>query len=103
MNEALADFLARLVMIEIAFVVYRMATTAGVGFLAWLFLRSVYFHPSHWVDIKLFVFGRLFGALGLVNRLAISTLVGAAVIATLANSFGPRSSRRNSMLLRWRR
>lgn len=108
MNEAVADFLARLatiagrflgpgerlspiyllVMVAIAFVVYRLAKPAGVGFFAWLFPRSVYFHRSHWVDIKLFLFGRLFAALGLINRLALSTLVGAAVIAALANLFG---------------
>lgn len=109
MNEALAEFLARLatvagrflgpaerlspiyllVMVGIALVVYRRtAKSEGVGFLAWLFPRAVYFHRSHWVDIKLFLFGRLFGALGLVNRLALSTIVSAAIIASLASLFG---------------
>lgn len=77
------------VMIVIAWLLYRRAQREpGQGFWRWLFPRAVYFHQSHGVDIKLFLFGRLFGALGLVNRLALGTAVGAGVMALLAGAFG---------------
>jgi sterol desaturase/sphingolipid hydroxylase (fatty acid hydroxylase superfamily) len=109
MQDVLGEFLARLtaiagrflgagerlspfyllIMIVIAFVLWRFGRgTEQGGFWSWLFPRSIYFHRSHWVDIKLFVFGRLFSALGLLNRLALGTAVSAGVIALLAVNFG---------------
>jgi sterol desaturase/sphingolipid hydroxylase (fatty acid hydroxylase superfamily) len=109
MQDVLGEFLARLtaiagrflgagerlspfyllIMIVIAFVLWRFGRGAEQGgFWSWLFPRSIYFHRSHWVDIKLFVFGRLFSALGLLNRLALGTAVSAGVIALLAVNFG---------------
>ncbi|MGE0153724.1 MAG: sterol desaturase family protein [Reyranellaceae bacterium] len=78
-----------LVMLAIAFVLWRLGQREpGQGFWRWLFPRSVYFHRSHGVDIKLFLFGRLFGALGLLNRLALGTAASAGVVALLAANFG---------------
>jgi sterol desaturase/sphingolipid hydroxylase (fatty acid hydroxylase superfamily) len=109
MNDVLGDFLARLtgiagrflgpaerlspiyllVMVAIAFVLWRLGPRdRAQGFWGWLLPRSIYFHRSHWVDIKLFLFGRLVGALGLLSRLGLGTLVSASVIAFLASSFG---------------
>lgn len=58
------------------------------GFFAWAFPREIWFHPSHWVDIKLIVFLRLFGALTRVAAIATSTGVGAWVSGTVEQSLG---------------
>ncbi|MEM8646509.1 MAG: sterol desaturase family protein [Pseudomonadota bacterium] len=52
------------------------------SFLGWLFPKSIYFHPSHYTDIKLFIFNQaaktlgLFGALGLQTAMAVAVLTG---------------------------
>jgi sterol desaturase/sphingolipid hydroxylase (fatty acid hydroxylase superfamily) len=78
-----------LVMVGIAFVLWRLGQRQeGQGFWRWLFPRDVYFHRSHMVDIKIFLFGRVLSAFGLLNRLGVGTLVSASVIAGLASAFG---------------
>jgi sterol desaturase/sphingolipid hydroxylase (fatty acid hydroxylase superfamily) len=51
----------------------------GTGFFAWVFPRSVYFHRSHWVDVKIFLFTRLLNLAVAVSRVGVATGVGAIV------------------------
>ncbi len=51
----------------------------GTGFFAWVFPKSVYFHRSHWVDIKIFLFTRVLNLLVAVSRVGVATGVGAIV------------------------
>ena len=70
--------------IAIAALIYVFAKRSGEGgsFLGWLFPKSIYLHPSHFTDIKLFIFNQaaktlgLFGALGLQTAMAVTVLLG---------------------------
>lgn len=78
-----------LITLAIAFVLWRRnLRQPGQGFWSWLLPRSIYFHPSHVVDLKLFLFGRLFAAFGLMSRLGWRPAVTASVVALLAGLFG---------------
>lgn len=75
-----------LVTLVIAAFLHRQRRIKGSLF-GWLLPRSIYFHPSHIVDIKVFFAGRLIAALGLLQFVAITSLL-AAEIAEL----GPESA-----------
>ena len=64
--------------------IYR-ARRIETPFLAWLLPRSVWFHASHIVDLKVFVVNRVFAALGVFNLVIFSAAVATAVAA----AFGP--------------
>ena len=51
----------------------------GKGFLPWFFPREIYLHPSHMVDLKLFVVGRTLSVLKFLNMGVVQT--GFAIIA----------------------
>jgi sterol desaturase/sphingolipid hydroxylase (fatty acid hydroxylase superfamily) len=71
-------------MLLICFVIYRRSRVQG-SFLRWVFPAHIYKHKSHWVDIKLFLVGRLLGLLGVFNA-----VVASAFVASLITSFvGP--------------
>ncbi|OEJ68395.1 sterol desaturase family protein [Magnetovibrio blakemorei] len=72
------------VTILIAFFVY-LYRRIDQPFLTWLLPKSVYFHPSHIVDLKVFCINRLFLALGLFNMVFLS----AYVADSLAGGIGP--------------
>ncbi len=58
---------------------WRGKTSAGgKGFLRWFFPKDIYLHPSHMVDLKLFVVGRALAVLKFVNMGVVQT--GFAVI-----------------------
>ena len=80
-------FLASAVAIALALWLRRRPPA---GFLAWAFPRAVWFSRSTWVDVKLWLFGRLFH-LGLTAvRIAATTGVGVLVSAEVgAVSGGP--------------
>ncbi len=71
-------------MLLICYVIYRRSQVQG-SFLSWVFPTHIYNHRSHWVDIKLFLIGRLLGLLGVFNA-----VVASAYVASLLTSFwGP--------------
>ncbi|KAF0115933.1 MAG: putative sterol desaturase family protein [Rhodobacteraceae bacterium] len=77
----------------VAFVVYRRQG-AGQGFWRWLFPARIWRHPSHLIDLQLFVLGRLLAVLGVFGGVALTTLVAvwvARVVPPLlpAGSLGP--------------
>ncbi len=56
------------------------------GFIAWAFPKGIYFHPSHFTDIKLFVFGRLIAAIGLLQLMTFSSLIAALIITNVGEA-----------------
>lgn len=67
----------------------------GVGFWRWLVPGRIWRHPSHLIDLQLFVLGRLMAILGLFAGLAVTTFVAAGVARLIpaplirAESLGP--------------
>lgn len=64
------------------------------GFWRWLLPARIWGHPSHWIDLQLFVLGRILAVLGLFGGLALTTGVAAWVAGTVpallpAQSPGP--------------
>lgn len=58
------------------------------GFFGWLFPKKVYFHPSHLVDIKLFILGRFLFVSKIFNIVFVQAafaLVGMGVVAMLTD------------------
>ncbi len=55
----------------IAFVIHRRRRV-DAAFLAWLMPRTIWTHPSHLVDIKLFVFSKLLSVIGLFQIVAVA-------------------------------
>ena len=51
----------------IALLLYWVQGKSQKGFWAWLFPKEIYFHPSHFVDLKLFIVGRLLGVFKFFN------------------------------------
>jgi sterol desaturase/sphingolipid hydroxylase (fatty acid hydroxylase superfamily) len=51
----------------------------GRGFWRWLLPERIWRHPSHLIDLQLFVLGRLLAVLGIFAGLALTTLVAAEV------------------------
>ncbi|MEM1196814.1 MAG: sterol desaturase family protein [Pseudomonadota bacterium] len=47
--------------------------------LAWLFPRSIYFHASHIVDVKLFLLNRVMGWFGVLQLVAVGALIASGV------------------------
>ena len=74
-------------MLMICFVIYRRSRVKG-SFFRWVFPSEIYNHKSHWVDIKLFLMGRLLALMGVFNA-----VVASALVATMITSFcGPADS-----------
>lgn len=52
---------------------WRKTAGPGSGFWRWLFPRDVYLHPSHIVDLKIFIFGRLLAVTKVLNGVVLIT------------------------------
>ena len=65
------EFLALSVLLAWAFYLFKKEK---IGFWKWLTPKSIYSHDSHWLDLKLFVIGRLTTFSGLFGRLSLITL-----------------------------
>ncbi|MDZ4088132.1 MAG: sterol desaturase family protein [Tabrizicola sp.] len=66
----------------------------GDGFWRWLVPARIWGHPSHWIDLQLFVLGRVLAVLGLFGGVALTTAVAAWVAGVVpallpATSLGP--------------
>jgi sterol desaturase/sphingolipid hydroxylase (fatty acid hydroxylase superfamily) len=79
----------------VAWGVYRRRGGAQ-GFWRWLLPARIWGHPSHWIDLQLFVLGRILAVLGVFGGLALTTAVAAGVARVVpallpAESLGPVS------------
>ncbi|WP_297769081.1 sterol desaturase family protein [uncultured Roseovarius sp.] len=76
-----------LITVLIAYAVFRRQAGGG-SFLKWLLPRSIYFHASHIVDLKIFCLNRIIAILGVFGFvMASATLAGG-----LADGLGPAHS-----------
>ena len=66
---------------------YRCRRIEG-GFFAWLMPKSVYFHASHIVDLKIFAVNRAFAALGVFNLVFFGAYVADGVSGALGPGLG---------------
>jgi sterol desaturase/sphingolipid hydroxylase (fatty acid hydroxylase superfamily) len=57
----------------LAWIIYRLRKQAG-GFWKWLLPKEIYTHDSHWLDLKLFVIGRLTAFTGIFGRISLVSL-----------------------------
>ncbi len=76
-----------------AWLVYRRRGN-GEGFWRWLLPVRIWGHPSHWIDLQLFVLGRILAVLGMFSSIALTTGVAAGVAGLVpallpATSLGP--------------
>jgi sterol desaturase/sphingolipid hydroxylase (fatty acid hydroxylase superfamily) len=71
----------------VAWVVYRRRGR-GEGFWRWLVPARIWGHPSHLVDLQLFVLGRILAVLGVVGGVAVTTSL-AALVAGLVPALLP--------------
>lgn len=78
----------------VAWLVFRARRTQG-GFWRWLVPKAIYLHPSHLIDLQLFVIGRGLAGFGVVGGLTVTTLTASGVAQLLPgpllapNSLGP--------------
>ncbi len=71
-----------LLAIAAAWGVWRVQAIGG-GFWRWLVPARIWRHPSHLIDIQLFLMGQVMSALGLIGGLTLTVLVAAGVAALL--------------------
>lgn len=62
----------------IGFILYRKRSVKG-SFLTWIMPKSVWAHPSHIVDIKLFVLSRVFSVLGVFQIVAVAAVISTGI------------------------
>ncbi|WP_050928909.1 sterol desaturase family protein [Aestuariivita boseongensis] len=72
-----------LVTLGLCMIIYRQQAVR-TSFVKWLFPKSIYFHASHIVDLKVFVLNRIFTAIGMFNVVVFSPIVALAIV----NMFG---------------
>lgn len=63
----------------------------GRGFWRWLLPAGIWGHPSHLIDLQLFILGRILAVLGVFGGLALTTAI-AAWVAGLVPAFLPTDS-----------
>lgn len=68
-----------LVTLAICMIVYRQQAEQK-SFMRWLFPKSIYLHPSHIVDLKIFILNRSFAAFGIFNLVFFSPVVALAIV-----------------------
>ncbi|GAA3865544.1 sterol desaturase family protein [Celeribacter arenosi] len=71
-----------LITVGLCYIVYRRRRIS-TPFLAWLFPKSVYSHPSNRVDVKVFAFNTLLGALGLFNLVFLSATIAGSMVGKI--------------------
>ncbi len=71
--------------------VYR-AQAIGGGFWCWLVPARIWRHPSHLIDIQLFLMSQMMVALGLIGGLTLTVLVAAGVAELMPSPLLPAGS-----------
>jgi sterol desaturase/sphingolipid hydroxylase (fatty acid hydroxylase superfamily) len=69
----------------VAWGVYRRRGLRG-GFWAWLVPGRIWRHPSHLIDVQLFLLSRVMAGFGLVSLLTLTTAVAAGVASVMPTS-----------------
>ncbi len=69
----------------VAWLVYRLRRIGG-GFWRWLVPKDMYLHPSHLIDLQLFIIARCLSGIGVVGAVTVTTLVAALVAELLPGS-----------------
>jgi sterol desaturase/sphingolipid hydroxylase (fatty acid hydroxylase superfamily) len=64
----------------VAWLVWRRQGQGG-GFWHWLLPRRIWLHPSHLIDLQLFLVSRIFAAFGIIGALTLTTVIAAWVAA----------------------
>ena len=77
-----------LTMVLICFLLFLRRRTVG-SFFKWVFPVDVYFHKSHFVDIKLFFTGRFLSLFGMFNGFATTVFVATMVMSFLGGKHAP--------------
>jgi sterol desaturase/sphingolipid hydroxylase (fatty acid hydroxylase superfamily) len=80
-----------LTMIGMCYLLFRRSLSVK-SFFQWAFPVDVYFHKSHFVDIKLFLFSRILALLGLYNTVAITAFMASGLMTFLAESNAPEAA-----------
>lgn len=60
----------------------------GTGFFRWAFPRDIWFHPSHWVDVKVFLLGRFLTVVSASLTVLMSSNLGAQISAAIGEGIG---------------
>lgn len=81
-------YFAAFILVAFFIFLFRKDRDGAGSFIAWLFPRRVYFHPSHLTDLKLFVLGRAIAVVGAFNTIVVRTFIATAVVAGLAAATG---------------
>lgn len=68
--------------VVIAYTIWRLRGRSK-PFWAWAFPKEIYFHRSSWVDLQIYLVGRIVAVSGLVGRVAFPTVVATYTIAIL--------------------
>jgi len=71
----------------ISFFVWRVEKP-GIGFFAWLMPKSIYFHQSTWVDVKIYAFKGALAFAGVFALLSVTPLIALGVIDWLVQLTG---------------
>jgi sterol desaturase/sphingolipid hydroxylase (fatty acid hydroxylase superfamily) len=66
----------------VAWLVYRRQNAKG-GFWRWLLPARIYLHPSHLIDLQLFVITRAMASLGVLGKVTLTTAIAAFVAAQI--------------------
>lgn len=72
----------------ICFILYRRQTKV-TGFWAFVFPKSIYFHPSTWVDVKVMLFDRLLSGIGVFASVSVLASVASWVTFAVGTSTPP--------------
>lgn len=75
------------VMVIIAFAVWRWRRIDG-SFVAWFMPASIWRHSSTLTDLKLFIFGRLVGAMGIFGAVSASVFMAKATLILMGAQLG---------------
>ncbi len=76
-SSRLFPFYLMITLLICAFLYFRRGVS--IPFFAWLVPKSIYLHPSHIVDFKVFLVNRLFTVLGLFKLVFLSALIASTI------------------------
>jgi len=78
-------------MVLIFFAIY-LKRRVSKPFLSWAFPKKVYFHKSHLVDIKIFLFGRLLSLTAAISKIGLSAFISVSVARYIGGDQAPDST-----------
>lgn len=76
------------VFVIIGLAIFFVRKPKGISFFGWFFPPNIYLHPSHMLDIKLFILNRILTGAGLFGKVTITVSIITIVGQTLRGIFG---------------